>query len=426
MKIAIAGYGQEGKANYEYWNTPDNQLTIADEREQLDDLPDDVPTILGSDAFSKLADFDMVLRSPSVRPDKIVTKGKVWSSTNEFFEKCPAPIIGVTGTKGKGTTCSLITSILRAAGKTVHLVGNIGVPALRELETIATDHVVVYELSSFQLWDLEYSPHIAVVLMIEQDHMDVHHSMKEYVNAKARIVKAQSVDDSVFYCPRNEYSKQIAARSAAAKYEYDSEESVWTNGRNFVTKNGVIASVDDLRIPGEHNIQNACAAIAASLAYLGNDTYDQAVAEGLKEFRGLEHRLKFIAEVEGAQYYDDSISTTPGSAIAALHAFSAPKTIILGGSDKGSSYGGIVDECKATNSRVIAIGATGDVIEELCLSIGVVCMRINGGMNDAVAAAHEISQSGEVVLLSPASASFDMFKNYKDRGDQFIKAVQSL
>lgn len=408
MKIAIAGYGIEGKANYQYWNAPDNDLTIVDERENIDDLPEGVGTILGEGTFSRLADFDMVIRTASLRPDKIQTNGKVWSSTNEFFAKCPAPIIGVTGTKGKGTTCSLIASILRAADKTVHLEGNIGVPALAELSKIQPDDIVVYELSSFQLWDVEKSPHVAVVLMIEPDHLDIHNTLEEYVGAKANIVRYQSAGDVVIYNSESILSRDIGENSAGEKYTFPYElEGIEKNAN----------------LPGKHNIENVQAAILAARRF---DVDDQAIASGLAAFEGLEHRLRYVAEKNGVTYYDDSIATTPGSAIAALRSFYQGKVIILGGSDKGSDYTELVNVCNETDTKVIAVGDMGASIAELCANIGVVCERVEGDMTVIVHQAHEIAQPGDVVILSPAAASFDMFSDYRDRGEQFIAAVESL
>ena len=192
MNIAIAGYGIEGKANYDYWvKDPANHLTIIDERDEasIEDLPVDAATITGEAAFEKLQGFDLVIRTAGLAPHKIKTDGKVWSATNEFFAKCPAQIIGVTGSKGKGTTSSFIASILEAAGKKVWLVGNIGTPSLTILDHIQPTDVVVYELSSFQLWDLERSPHVGVVLFIETEHLDVHLNMNDYVQAKIRLLR---------------------------------------------------------------------------------------------------------------------------------------------------------------------------------------------------------------------------------------------
>src|SRR5690606_4917199 len=176
----------------QYWNTSGHELTIVDEGQPARTLPKDAATLIGDGVLAKLNDFDLVVRTAGLSPHKIVTDGTIWSETNEFFATCPAPTIGVTGTKGKGTTSSLVMSILRAAGKTVHLVGNIGTPALSVLAQIQPEDIVVYELSSFQLWDLEKSPHVAVVLMIEPDHLDVHSDMDDYVGAKMNSIRHQT------------------------------------------------------------------------------------------------------------------------------------------------------------------------------------------------------------------------------------------
>ena len=324
MKIAIAGYGVEGQASYEYYAALGNEVVIVDERENLA-LPDNIESILGTDAFSKLDEFDLVIRSPGVAPKKLPESSTIWSATNEFFAMCPATIIGVTGTKGKGTTASLIASILRAGNKTVHLVGNIGVPALKELDSIKNDDIVVFELSSFQLWDLEKSPHVAVVLMIEPDHLDVHDDLKDYVAAKAHITEYQITTDRVFFNERNEASSAIAARSVGQRLPYANARTAHVRGEYFYYQDTELCNVDELQIPGEHNKENACAAITAVWPWIQDPG---VIAEGLRSFSGLPHRLKFVREVAGVRYYDDSIATTPGSAVAALRAFDEPKTII--------------------------------------------------------------------------------------------------
>lgn len=296
MKIAIAGFGLEGRASYDYWNKVDNELVVVDQN-PIHDLPQGAKNQIGEDAFRNLSGFDLVVRTAGLSPNKIRTDGKVWSATNEFFAKCPAPIIGVTGTKGKGTTCSLIASILRSAGKTVHLVGNIGVPALELLPKIQPDDVVVYELSSFQLWDLESSPQIAVVLMIEPDHLDVHADMDDYVDAKSNITTHQTSDDVVIYHPTNQYSKRIADKSLGHKLRYNEvgNGSVYVESNNFCVQGRIICDVNELRIAGAHNRENACAAITATLVFDDEITNEQII-DGLKNFNGLPHRLKFVAE----------------------------------------------------------------------------------------------------------------------------------
>lgn len=414
MKIVIAGFGVEGQSNLRYFREkfPEADFLVADEREKIDNLPENVAYQTG---FSGLDDADLIVRSPSLPPKKIKTSGQIWSATNEFFANCSATIIGVTGTKGKGTTCSFISSILRAAGKTVHLVGNIGVPALDILPKIEENDIVVYELSSFQLWDLQKSPHVAVVLMIEPDHLNVHADFHDYLAAKANIAKSQTADDYVVYNSQNEFSSSIANASLAQKKEYP-----------FALSDDIISAI---RLPGRHNVDNACAAIAAVKSILPNVSDDE-IKRGLSEFTGLPHRLKFVAEKYGVKYYDDSISTTPGSAIAALKAFAEPKILILGGSDKGADYSELAKEIARQNVRLIIInGANADEIREVLREEKVDCdiVQLNmAGMKEVAKSAKNKAQSGDVVILSPAAASFDMFKSYSDRGEQFVAAVEEL
>ena len=233
MKIAIAGYGLEGESNYRYFSAdPSNDITIIDERQPIA-VPDGAKTIIGEDAFKNLKGFDLVVRTAGLAPRKIKTDGKVWSATNEFFQKCPASIIGVTGSKGKGTTASLIASILEAAGRKVWLVGNIGLPSLDILSQVSSDDLVVYELSSFQLWDLKRSPHTAVVLFIEQEHLDVHFDMQDYVNAKSNIARHQTNQDYLVYNGANQYSASIADTSEATKAAYPSVLSAHVDNKSF-------------------------------------------------------------------------------------------------------------------------------------------------------------------------------------------------
>lgn len=422
MKVAIAGYGAEGRASYKYYLARGDDVAIADEQGSAQ-VPDGTRPILGNDAFSRLGDFDLIVRSPGIGLDKLPYEGKLWSATREFFLHCEAPIIGVTGTKGKGTTSSLITAILRAGGKTVHLVGNIGVPALEVLGSIRADDIVVYELSSFQLWDLEVSPQVAVVLGIEPDHLDVHTSYQDYLIAKSNITKNQTTVDRVIYDSDSKEAVEIASLSVGQQLPYGVSRTAHVRGDFFYYGDTELCEIDQLQLPGEHNIRNACAAITAVWPWLQDPA---VIAEGLRSFDGLPHRLKFVREVDSVKYYDDSIATTPGSAIAALKAFTAPKVIILGGSDKGVEYGSVVRVCQETNAQVVAIGQTGLHIERLCSEQDVACHRVEGGMVDVVAKAKEVAIEDGVVILSPASASFDQYKSYIDRGQQFIDAVEAL
>ncbi|MCA9309555.1 hypothetical protein KC973_04190, partial [Candidatus Saccharibacteria bacterium] len=292
MRVAIAGYGVEGEANCKYWLAEGADVVIFDQKDKLDRaVPDGVATRLGSDVFSDINGFDLVIRTAGLSPKLIKTDGKVWSATNEFFARCPASIIGVTGTKGKGTTCSLIAEILKTAGKNVHLVGNIGIPALEVLPSIRPDDIVVFELSSFQLWDIEKSPETAVILMIEQDHMNVHEGMDDYVDAKANISRYQSKDDLLVYHPTNKLTARAAEASVAQKKRYLTEEGANVVDDSVVVDSNIICGVSEVGLLGAHNLENICAAVTAAWRY----TQDvDAIKKAISAFKGLPHRLEFI------------------------------------------------------------------------------------------------------------------------------------
>jgi len=424
MKIAIAAYGVEGQASYRYYSKdPSNDITILDQNPDTI-VPDDVRSVLGVDAFKALDGYDLVLRSPAVRPDSLQTDGKVWSGTNEFFAQCPADIIGVTGSKGKGTTSSMVASILEAAGRKVWLVGNIGIPPLDVLDQVKPDDVVVMELSSFQLWDLEYSPQTAVVLFIEQEHLDVHTDMFEYVTAKSRIAASQQPDDILIYNSENEYARIIAGGSHVQKIGFPSDVTTHIKEGFFYNGEQKLCSTDAVQLPGFHNQSNAIAAIDAVWQYTKDGS---AIEAGLRAFTGLPHRLMFVREHQEISYYDDSIATTPASAIAAIVSFEQPKVLILGGSDKGGDYRSLRDAITASDSirAVISIGANGAHITN-SLDASLVHRVDMTDMTSIVAAATSYAEPGDVVIMSPAAASFDMFKSYADRGDQFVATVNSL
>ena len=431
QKIAIVGFGVEGKSAYRYFSDkkrfPDAEVAIFDQNQPAD-VPEGARVIVGE--FGDFAGYDIVVRSPSIRPDRIHANGVVTSVTNEFLANVDrSHVIGVTGSKGKGTVCSLIFEILQAAGVPVKLGGNIGVPAL-DLLPVSADEYVVLELSSFQLWDIAVSPHIAVLLMIEPEHLDVHADASDYVLAKANITKFQQADDLLMYLPGNELTEYIARHSPARKIAFGDEASGAYEKDGFIIMDGQqIIATSDLGLVGRHNVDNACAAVTAAWQI----TQDiSAYKKALSSFKGLPHRLQFVAEKSGVRYYDDSIATTPGSAIAALRAFAQPKVIIVGGSDKGAQFNDLAREVAMQHVRgVVLIGALQEKIRDALLDAGVPAHELHvltgkPSMAEIVDKAAQLARPGDVVIMSPACASFDMFKNYKDRGEQFVAAVLAL
>jgi UDP-N-acetylmuramoylalanine--D-glutamate ligase len=331
----------------------------------------------------------------------------------------------VTGTKGKGTTATLISQILTASGQRAQLVGNIGRPALELLADIKSADVVIYELSSFQLWDIKQSPQLAVVLMIEPEHLDKHESLDDYVAAKSNIARWQSSDDRVIYHPSNKLSAKVAGVGLGKKLKYLSPQGAHIRDGQLVIEEQVICSVKDFGLLGEHNHENIAAALTASWLFSQDAA---AAAKVIKGFKGLPHRLQIAAVKKGVSYVDDSFATTPATTAAAANSFTQPKVMIIGGSDKGSEYGGRAKVLAKSNiRRILLIGQMAPVIESELKNAGLTNYEIvSGGMDRIVARSAELAEAGDVVLLSPACASFDMFKDYIDRAEQFKAAVESL
>ena len=426
MKIAIAGYGVEGQASYRYYASDENNtITIVDQSYPSVDMPKNVKTIIGEDAFKNLLGFDLVIRTPGLPPASIKTDGKIWSATNEFFAKCPAPIIGITGTKGKGTTASLVASILNKAGKKVWLIGNIGIAALDVLQDIKAEDVVVYELSSFQLWDIEYSPKTAVLLFVEEEHLNIHYSKEDYFSAKMNITKFQTAQDNFVFYENNTLVN--ATTSNAVLMPYPNEKFAHIKNDNFYFGEKLLGSTNNLKIIGSHNLENACAAINAVWLYTTNP---ETIMEGLADFEGLPHRLKLIGAVEDVYYYDDSIATTPSATIAALNAINKPKHLILGGSSKGLDYSLLAERMLEEDVlSAFLMGEESDKIAQTLDDAGFLNYQIiskEKSLSEIVQKVHQQAAKGDAVLLSPAAASFGLFSNYIDRGNQFIKAVEEL
>jgi UDP-N-acetylmuramoylalanine--D-glutamate ligase len=428
MKVAIAGYGLEGKANQKYWQDLGHETVILDER-VLHDTPEGIEVVTGKDVFDYLEPYDMVVRTASLPPVRLMSAKKVWSSTNEFFEKCPAPIIGVTGTKGKGTTSSLIAEILRAQKHTVHLIGNIGVPPLSVLPKIKPSHLVVFEMSSFQLWDLERSPHVAVILMIEVDHQNVHATFQEYTGAKGHIVLHQTPQDVVVYNERNEHSSAIGYASPGKQYPYPDTDFAHVENDAFWFGEQFICSTSSLKLPGKHNIENACAAINATWDLVKGDT--SVIEKGLGIFDGLPHRLKLIAEKNGVRYYDDNYSSAPGATIAAIRSFTEPEVLIIGGYDKKITFDELAEAValQANVKKIVLIGQTRHILAKALDAKGLrekYVVSDETTLRPIVELANSFTASGDVLIMSPACASFDMFTNFTERGEQFIEVVEGL
>lgn len=445
-KIGILGLGEENAALGLYLLKKGAKVTICDlkSREELSSYiqkfeNQGVEYQLGGDYLDNLKDFDIVFRTPGLpylneKIQEAKASGIVVSSEIKYFmENCPSPIIGVTGTKGKGTTSTLIAEILRVGNRNrVYLAGNIGNAPIEFLDKLAPDDIVVLELSSFQLQDLEISPHIAVVLDIKIDHLDIHKDEAEYIKAKQNIVNFQKKNDLAVINADYLTSFELSLKSEGETFWFSRrksvDEGVWVkNGQEIILrihrKDYKICETKDVTLRGEHNLENICAASLAS--YLAGASV-KSISEVVKNFRGLEHRLEFVTETGGVKYYNDSFSTTPDTAIAAIKSFSEPIVLICGGSEKHANYKKLGEVISASTVKsAILIGITGPRIKKEIVNKKIKIVDNCKNIEEAVFTAKSEAKAGDVVLLSPASASFDWFKNYKDRGNQFKTLVNS-
>ena len=446
-KIAILGFGLEGMSIIDFLLHDALKITVYDDkpRGSFESIVTENYEQKGvSFEFEKKLipeDYDIVFRSPGIKPSSpelVEAKSKgieVTSAIKMFFEQCPCEIIGVTGTKGKGTTSTLIYEMLKKEGFDAYLGGNIGIPPLSFLSELKGDSKVVLELSSFQLIDLEQSPHIGVILMTTSEHLDYHNDVYEYIEAKRNIFKFQDYKD--FAVVNRDYpaSNESDIYSNGKVYRVSREQDV--DQGCFVKNDGIVLKMDgneneilatkDLALRGKHNWENVCAATVAALCA---GCSMKSIIPVLKSFKGLEHRIEHVATTRGVAYYDDSFSTTPETAIAAIEAFDEPKILILGGSSKNSNFselGQIISESESIKA-IIGIGVEwGRIRQEIKgLNPSIAIIEDCQTMKEIIQQCVEIGEIGDVVLLSPACASFDMFKSYKDRGDQFKEEVKKL
>lgn len=430
MRVAILGFDLEGRASYDYYQAQAADITICDQNPAIV-VPAGVPSQLGPDYLKNLDQFDILVRTAGLPPAKILeanptVASKITSNTNEFLaHSATKNIIGVTGTKGKGTTSSLIYEMLKKAGKTAYLAGNIGVPALTLLPKVKADDWVVLELSSFQLSDLRLSPHISVCLMVVPEHLNWHEDFADYQNAKGNVFSHQGDQDIAIYFADSPIAAKLAESSPGQKLPFYKDPGAYVSGDRIMVGQTYVCSTKEIKLLGRHNWQNVCAAITA----VWQVTKDiNAIRDVLISFTGLVHRLEFVRTIDGVDYYDDSYGTTPETAIVAIQSFDQPKVLILGGSDKGATYGQLALAVIQGNVRaVIAIGDIGPKISHALQLVGFENI-IKGGndMPTIVGQAKNAAKHGEVVLLSTASASFGLFKDYQDRGDQFKAAVKAL
>jgi UDP-N-acetylmuramoylalanine--D-glutamate ligase len=445
-KVAIIGAGVSNLPLISYLNELGCNVTLFDKKE-ITLMDENVQEIInnanikcftGDNYLDNLEGFDYIFRSPSMLPtNEFLLKEQdrgaiVTTEVEQVIKLAPCKIIGVTGSKGKTTTTTIINNILTNLGYHTYLGGNIGVPLFTKLSEMEKDDIIVLELSSFQLMNMRVSPDVAVVTNITPDHLDIHSSYQEYIDAKKYIFKNQTPEDTLVL-NKDDVIVSKFADEALGKIKYFSSSKIrncYVLNDNYIEYNDTkVINTNNLLLKGKHNYLNICAGLNAinALIALDNDKLEDIV----KKIKSVPHRLEFVREINGVKWYNDSASTTPDKAIAGIKAFSSNVVLIAGGYDKNIPYESLVQPILDNVSKLILFGDTKNKIYDAVMkekrkidsSLQIYVMDT---LEEVVDVAYRVSIPGEIVLFSPASASFDMFKNAYQRGDIFKNLVNKI
>ena len=406
-------------------------IAVADELEKLG-----VKLSLG-EAYLDDIQADIIFRTPGIRPDlpqidKAVKAGAELTSEMEvFFKVCPCEIIGITGSDGKTTTTTLISELLKAEGRTVHIGGNIGTPLLCSADEMGKEDIAVVELSSFQLMTMKQGSHTAVVTNLSPNHLDVHKNMEEYVDAKRNICIGNSMtvlnlDNDI----TADFAKDLSGKVRFFSMKKAVENGVYCEDEKiYAVRDGereYVLDTADIKIPGRHNIENYMAAYAAVMDHVSAKTLKKVAME----FGGVAHRIEFVREFDGVKYYNDSIASSPSRTIAGLKSFNQKLVLIAGGKDKGVPFDELGDEVVKRVKKLVVTGYTKEKIYEAVVNAaeyrGEPEIHVIEDFKEAVLKAREIAEDGDIVILSPACTSFDKFKNFEDRGNTFKRIVLEM
>ncbi|MCG0274725.1 MAG: UDP-N-acetylmuramoyl-L-alanine--D-glutamate ligase [Thermosediminibacteraceae bacterium] len=444
-KVLVIGLARSGIAAAVELSEMGAKVTANDIRpkeemkEAIDKLsPLGIELVFGDHPLSLLADIDLIVVSPGVPSDiPLLDEAKrrgilVVSELELGYWFTKAPIIAVTGTNGKTTTTTLIGEILKNDGKNIAVAGNIGTPLIQEADKNGQKDYIVVEVSSFQLENILYfKPKVSVILNITEDHLNRHKTFENYIEAKARILENQDEGDFAVLNYDDPIVSTLAKRARSKVVFFSRKEELSKgvyvkNGVIVIKENGAIYPIleaKELGIKGSHNLENALAAVA--VAWITKTNLNN-LAETLKDFRGVEHRLEYVDTIDGVKFINDSKGTNPDAAIKALEAVEGPVILIAGGYDKKVDFRPFVRSFFGKVKKVVLIGETADQIEQTARGEGFFEVEKASSMYEAVKIAKKSAEPGDTVLLSPACASWDMFSSFEERGRVFKEAVRSL